>query len=58
MAAIIAVVLALGVCAALVVNRIDNGTAAVGGASLTVASAHTGPSIAGPSIAGPAAANG
>lgn len=52
-AAIVAVVLALGVCAALVVNRIDDGTAAVGGASFIVASAHTVPSIVGPSITGP-----
>ena len=56
-AAIVAVVLALGVCAALVVNRIDDGTAAVGGASFVVASAHTVSSIAGSSIAGPTAAN-
>jgi hypothetical protein len=61
-AAIVAVVLALGVCAALVVNRIDDGTAAVGGASFIVASTHTvssiaGPSIAAPSVAAPTAAN-
>ena len=56
-AAIVAVALALGVCAALVVNRIDDGTAAVGDASFVVASAHTGPPIAASSIAGPTAAN-
>lgn len=61
-AAIVAVALALGVCAALVVNRIDDGTAAVGDASSIVASAHTvssiaGASIAGASVAAPTAAN-
>jgi hypothetical protein len=54
-AAGVAVVMALGVSAALVVNRIDDGTAAVGGAWLTVASAHAGPSVATSSAASSAA---
>ena len=44
-AAGVAVAMALGVSAGLVINRIDDGTAAVGGAWLTVASAHAVPSI-------------
>jgi hypothetical protein len=51
-AAGVAVVMALGVSAALVVNRIDDGTAAVGGAWLTVASTHAVPPIAASSAAG------
>jgi hypothetical protein len=56
-AVIVAVALALGVCAALVVNRIDDGTAADGGASFVVASAHAVSSTVGPSVAAPTAAN-
>lgn len=55
-AALVAVVMSVGVCAALTINRIDSGTEAAGGSWRAVASAHAVPSIAAASAASSATA--